>query len=74
MQVLGVPVSLWNLEVPDDLLESSLLEGFSILSHSWSSLPFPPSDIVPLRKFSAPKTLLAHSLFHPPLSHSLFSS
>lgn len=30
MQVLGAPTSLWNLELEEDVLESSILEALSI--------------------------------------------
>lgn len=72
-QVLGVPVSLWDPEGADDLLESSLLEGFSVQSHFFAGLPFPSSTLMPLWKFSAPQVLLAHSWFHPPPSHDAIS-
>jgi hypothetical protein len=73
-QVLGIPVSLWNPEAPDDLLEPSFLKGFSILSHSLAGLLYPSGTIVPPPRYSAPKVLPAHVLFHPPPSHGAISS
>lgn len=72
-QVLGLPVSIWNPEGTDDLFGSSLLEGFSILSHFFAGLLYPSSRNMPLRKFSGPQFLLAHSWFHPPPSHNAIS-
>ena len=66
-KVLGIPVSLWNPEAPDDLLEPSFLKVFSILSHSFAGLLYPSSKIVSPPKFS-------HLLFHLPPSHGAISS
>ncbi len=34
MQVLGVPTSLWSMELAEDLVESSMLEALSLPSES----------------------------------------
>jgi hypothetical protein len=70
MQILGVPVSFWDMNEAKDLVESSLLEGFSLPSLGiavsvslYGSLnsPSPPLEH---------DILLARSLFHPPISHA----
>jgi hypothetical protein len=70
MQILGVPVSFWDMNETEDLVESSLLEGFSLPSTA------PELSVSRYRKFYSPSPplkydiLLAQSLFHPPLSHA----
>jgi hypothetical protein len=70
MQILGVPISFWDMNESEDLVESSLLEGFSLPSlgiaisvslHRSLYSPSPPLEH---------DILLAQSLFHPPLSHA----
>jgi hypothetical protein len=70
MQILGVPISFWDMDETGDLVESSLLEGFSLPSvgtaisvslHRSLSSPSPPLEY---------DIMLAQSFFHPPLSHA----
>jgi len=72
MQILGAPVSFWDMDMneTEDLVESSLEEecalpslgiATSVSPHRSLYSPFPPLD---------QGILLAHSLFHPPLSHA----
>ena len=70
MQILGAPVSFWDVSETEDLVESSLLEGFSLpalgiaISVSLHTSLYSPS--LPLKH----DILLAQSLFHPPMSHA----
>jgi hypothetical protein len=70
MQILGVPVSFGEMNEAEDLVESSLLEGFSLPS------AVPELSVSQYRKFNSPSPplehdiLLARSLFHPPISHA----
>jgi hypothetical protein len=70
MQILGVPGSFWDVNEPEDLVESSLLEEFSLPS------AVPELLVSQYRKLYSPSPpleydlLLAQSLFHPPLSHA----
>ncbi len=72
MQILGAQVSFWDMDMneTEDLVESSLQEGFSLLSlgmaisvssHRSLYSPSPPLD---------QGILLARTLFHPPISHA----
>ena len=68
MQMLGVSISLWELDAASDLVESALLEGFSIPA-SMEKLSVTPQKSPSFA--SAPLDhgiLLAGSLFHPPVS------
>lgn len=40
MQVLGAPTSLWSMELAEDLIESSLLDAFSLPSET-AEFPLP---------------------------------
>jgi hypothetical protein len=70
MQILGAPISLWNIHQSVDLEESSPLEELSLPS---AALELSVSQY---RKFYSPSPplehgiLLAQSFFHPPLSHA----
>jgi hypothetical protein len=70
MQMLGAPASFWDMDEPGDLVESSLLEGFSLPAEDLA-VPVPQhgslSTPSPLLEH---EILLVHSLFHPPLSHA----
>jgi len=66
MQLLGVPISLWDFNFEEDLLEISVSEGLTLVSTQLYFKPFLfclqagcPSQI-------AQDVLLAHSMFHPP--------
>lgn len=70
MQILGAPVSFWDMDETEDLVESSLQEGVSLPSTAQEL------SVSRYRKFYSPSPplkydiLLAQSLFHPPLSHA----
>ena len=70
MQILGAPISLWDIHQSVDLLESSPLEELSLPSAA------PELSVSRYRKFYSPSppveyaVLLAQSFFHPPLSHA----
>jgi hypothetical protein len=70
MQILGAPISLWDIHQSVDLAESSPLEELSLPSTA------PELSVARYRKFYAPSPpleydiLLAQSFFHPPLSHA----
>jgi hypothetical protein len=70
MQILGAPISLWDIHQSVDLLESSPLEELSLPSAA------PELSVSRYRKFYSPSPpleyaiLLAQSFFHPPLSHA----
>jgi hypothetical protein len=70
MQILGSPISFWDMNEIEDLVESSLQEGISLPS------TVPELSVSQYRKFYSPSPplkydiLLAQSLFHPPLSHA----
>jgi hypothetical protein len=70
MQILGAPISLWDIHQSVDLAESSPLEELSLPSAA------PELSVSRYRKFYAPSPpleydiLLAQSFFHPPLSHA----
>lgn len=70
MEILGAPISLWNIYQSVDLLESSPLEELSLPS------TVPELSVSQYRKFYSPSPplehdiLLARSLFHPPISHA----
>lgn len=68
VQMLGVPATLLSpADSPDDLLGSSVSEGFSVIP------PFPdiyvPADSVaaPAFSFFSHVPVIASALFHPPL-------
>lgn len=66
MQMLGTPASLWQPDGDFDLVETSLLEGLSLVPHemTWPPLVrvFGPPDCFDLRS----SLLLGESLFRPP--------
>ena len=70
MQILGAPISLWDIHQSVDLLESSPLEELSLPSAA------PELSVSRYRKFYSPSppleyaVLLAQFFFHPPLSHA----
>jgi hypothetical protein len=70
MQILGAPISLWDIHQSVDLLESSPLEELSLPSAAREL------SVSRYRKFYSPSppleyaVLLAQSFFHPPLSHA----
>ena len=70
MQILGAPISLWDIHQSVDLLESSPLEELSLPSAA------PELSVSRYRKFYSPSPpleyaiLFAQSFFHPPLSHA----
>ena len=70
MQILGAPVSFWDMNETENLVESSLQEecalpslgiAISVSIHRSLYSPSPPLEY---------DILLAQSLFHPPLSHA----
>ena len=70
LQVLGTPISLWNVLGSEDLVQASLLEGFSTPSHQ-------PTFSVSSGKYFHPtpapvthETLLVTPIFHPPPVHA----
>ena len=70
MQMLGTPTSLWTLDFDADLVEASLLEGFSLLpSHMALSPILVTQEYI---ESSTPflSVLLEHTLFRPPYFHS----
>lgn len=66
MQMLGAPTSLWTLDLNTDLMESSLLEGWSLPPDRVTLSP----GIVASVHFESSKepsfVLLADTLFRPP--------
>lgn len=66
MQMLGTPASLWQLNVPTDLVEASLLEGLSLIASSLTPQPIVATDstLEPFRV--GPSVLLGENLFRPP--------
>jgi hypothetical protein len=70
MQILGAPISLWDIHQSVDLEESSPLEELALPSTT------PELSVSRYRKFYSPSPpleydiLLAQSLFRPPLSHA----
>ncbi len=66
LQVLGVPATLLDPDGFHDVMEASVLEGFSI--PSFSDLPGVPPvwTLLPATELWFPVTLFDHSLFHPP--------
>jgi hypothetical protein len=70
MQILGAPISLWDIHQSVDLVESSPLEELSLPSAA------PELSVSRYRKFYSPSPpleydiLLAQSFFHPPISHA----
>jgi len=67
MQMLGVPVTLLNTSLVPDVLEASVLEGFTIPSTLPNLALFPNSGSADLVTLSMHLLLLASSLFHPPI-------
>ncbi len=67
LQILGVPLTFWDLDGSCDLVESSLLEGFAIVSEEPLLSPILRSSSLsstdPLACPLAPQYLF----FHPPL-------
>ena len=66
MQSLGVPITLWNPSWGDEALQTSVLEGFSMISsvlNPWSMKSGLCLDQPSGRRLV---TLLDRSLFHPP--------
>ncbi|ALA58844.1 hypothetical protein [Nitrospira moscoviensis] len=69
MQMLGAPLSLWQPDVPSDLVKASLLEGFSLIP---SRCTVPPTIALyrSLERFmTRPSVLLGDSPFRPPLPY-----
>ena len=70
MQILGVPCSFWDMNETGDLVETSLLEGFSLPSYET------PFSVFLHESFYAPspplkhEILLVRTLFHPPVSYT----
>jgi hypothetical protein len=70
MQILGAPISLWDIDQSVDLEESSPLEELALPSTT------PELSLSRYRKFYSPSPpleyyiLLTQSFFHPPLSHA----
>jgi len=70
LQVLGTPISVWNVLGSEDLVQASLLEGFSTPSHQPT---FSASSGQQYHSTPAPVTheiLLATPIFHPPPLHA----
>lgn len=67
LQMLGVSLAFWDLNGSSDLVESSLLEGFAIISTEPVLSPIfrslYSSDTVSLTYQRSPQ----HLFFHPPL-------
>ena len=68
LQMLGAPVSFWDLDGSEDDFISSLLMGVAVLSSDPHYSPVHSSLLI--RLISAPRYsfLYEHVLFHPPLS------
>ncbi len=70
MEILGTPISLWNIYQSVDLVESPPLEELALPS------AVPELSVSQYRTLYAPSPplehdiLLAQSFFHPPLSHA----
>jgi hypothetical protein len=70
MQTLGTPVSFWEMNEAEDLVESSLLEGFSLPSLGVAVSVSLNGSLSSASLALEHNILLAQSLFHPPISYA----
>ena len=70
MQILGSPVAFWDTNETEDLVKSSLLEGFSLIACETPFLVSLHGYFSYLAPSLEQEILLPSSLFHPPLSHA----
>lgn len=66
IQMLGVPMSLWDLEGTSDPVASSLLEGFAIISDPINMNPLSMSQRVSDSRPPAYRVSPQYLFFHPP--------
>jgi hypothetical protein len=68
LQMLGAPVTFWDLVGSDDDFISALLMGLAVLTREPHYLPLHSSFLVHLISAPPYSYLYEHVLFHPPLS------
>ena len=68
MQMLGVPVTLWDPQFDADNVVSSILEDFSIPETSLSTIGMVQYSAIHQSSHILQLPTLAYSLFHPPVS------
>jgi len=64
--MLGVSISFWDLKGSDDLVSTSILTGFAVLSENPGLSPRLPSVVTSIVTASSYQSLLPYMLFHPP--------
>lgn len=67
LQMLGVPVTLLDLEGSADLSAATALEGLSLPPNPLALLVHNGSSMLPEMPLTVDTPLLPNSLFHPPL-------
>ena len=67
VQMLGVPLSLWELDGSSDIAGSSILEGFAVISNEPVLFPSSQSQFAFSRIDHHYIHLGQHLFFHPPL-------
>ena len=65
-QMVGLPVTFWDLDGSSDLVESSLLEGFAIISVKPTLFPIFRSMYSCETVSVAYRLSAQHLIFHPP--------
>jgi hypothetical protein len=70
LQMLGAPVSFWDLDGSADDFVSSLLMGLTVPSAPPPYLPLLCHLVASHQSGAPPYPLYEHPLFHPPLSAS----
>ncbi|BCA54514.1 hypothetical protein W02_16540 [Nitrospira sp. KM1] len=70
MDMIGVPMSLWDLTCPDDLFSLSILEAFAVVADTRVLIPFLylVGSVMLIKPSYQP--IPSRPLFHPPLGFS----
>ena len=67
LHILGASVSFWDLNAASDLVESSLLEGFTLISDEAPWSPQFCSVVLSSMTSSNYRLVVSNVFFHPPL-------
>jgi hypothetical protein len=74
IQMLGVPISFFHLDDLLDLVESSVLEGFSLASSLVSWNPLSQSSPVNVCTLPMYRFTTGSDVFHPPLAGARYTA